>query len=175
MPTNRRRIPRSRTKIDIPDYQIKYLETGQKPTVQEDFFDFLYGGFDQEEIWREVKAQIMARCKPGTRPFGWWKFDSPKQPPKSDAWFEGTLPQPRQQVSGSGIPDFEKYPVFVPAFVFGVPSRWYQIDRSDPPYFEAQATYLVRMNLLTLAERRKLTEKDYEPESLFTIIGDPAR
>ena len=37
------------------------------------------------------------------------------------------------------------------------------LDPDDPPRFESQASYLKRHGLLTKAEEKQLTDKDFEP------------
>jgi hypothetical protein len=40
------------------------------------------------------------------------------------------------------------------------------VDPDDPPIFESQAAYLQRNNLLLPGERERLTEADFEPETV---------
>jgi hypothetical protein len=38
------------------------------------------------------------------------------------------------------------------------------VDVDDPPVFESQASYLLRLGLLDASERRRLTAADFAPE-----------
>jgi hypothetical protein len=76
-------------------------------------------------------AQHVAE-RPGSRPFGWWRYESK---------------QPRQQR--------EEGPEAIgPADWFGMPSKY----RGEPPamMFESERDYLSRLGMLTEAERRAL-------------------
>lgn len=48
------------------------------------------------------------------------------------------------------------------------------IDPRNPPKFESQATYLDRHGLLLPGERRRLTERDFRPETLAVADDDEA-
>jgi hypothetical protein len=49
------------------------------------------------------------------------------------------------------------------------------IDENDSPRYESQAAYLERHGLLTPAERRRLTEKDFAPEVVGVRLAGKGR
>jgi hypothetical protein len=85
--------------------------------------------------WRQLRGEIMARHlaeRPGSRPWGWWKFDSREA---------------RRQIEEGPEP-------IGPADWFGCPSKF----RGEPPalMYESERDYLARLGLLTEAEQRAL-------------------
>ena len=85
------------------------------------------------EVWGDVGEEITAahiRHKPGTRPWGWWKFDAPG---------------PRRRLGGTGE--------MTGPLAFGRPWQTAGIDPYDEPTYEGEADYLERLNLLTDGER----------------------
>ena len=102
---------------------------------------------------------------PGTRPAFWWKFTSPR-------WvdFDPIQGEPRRRLGGGGEAeqtrraDSLRHDLL--AWDRGVPIRWTDIDPTDPPTFESQATYLQRHWLLTPDEAERLTPADFEPEAV---------
>lgn len=159
MPTNRKRMPRSRANPEIPDVVTEFLKTGQEP--ESDHPDalnlFLLRNPESEELeklWKEAKGDIMAswkRSKPGTRPFAFWLFDAP---------------EPRRRIGGKGIADFEHYPAIWPCLKWGLPQYWHNFNESDPPKFESEASYLRRHGLLFKSEEKRLTAADFEPDAI---------
>ena len=105
---------------------------------------------------------VWVQDHPGTRPSCWWRFSAPAH---------------RERVGGTGDPAFEHL-AYVPRYRLGIPVDWMDrwaaeyyekgiaFDPSEPPRFEAQATYLQRLGLLLPGERRRLTPADFEPERL---------
>ena len=150
MATKRQRRGRGRHE-GISDSTIRYLLTGAWP-VDDDWLDeFVTSEAEIAADWRELGADLVAehvKAHPGTRPAGWWMFDSP---------------EPRRRLGGTGEP-------FEDSFARGLPEFWESIDRADPPRFESEAAYLARHNLLSTSERRRLTPADFEPE---VIAVDP--
>ncbi|MGE4194623.1 MAG: hypothetical protein AB7E51_14640 [Pseudodesulfovibrio sp.] len=163
MPTNRRRrtrefngcVPR------LAAWQKKGLLTGEDDGTGHgwDRFGFFYGTqgmvpgkcLSMEEAWRHFGSHLLAewiREHPGTRPYGWWRFEAP---------------EPRRRLGGEGDPAYM-------GVTFGVPDGWCEgdFDPSDPPVYESQAAYLDRHGLLTEAERRALEKCSgaFEPEVL---------
>jgi hypothetical protein len=119
------------------------------------------------ELWDRCGEHVLREWTavyPGTRPQSWWKFDAPRMAPgRWPGWFfDGKLPEPRRMLSGAGVPAWERYNL-VPRYELGVPScKWVDYDQNDPPTFESQAAYLRRHELLTPAERKQLSAKDYD-------------
>ena len=137
-----------------------------------------------KNAWESCREEIMPewiKKHPVTRPFGWWKFDGPRQQDQgSGAWFEGTLPEPRQRLGGIGRPASDVL-AYVPCFDKGRPTRWISkeeedgynfegvaIDPNNPPVFESVAVYLQRLDLLTPAEKVHLRKHPelMEPEKI---------
>jgi hypothetical protein len=144
----------------------------------------------------EILADWIAK-NPGKRPHAWWEYDAPRWARKFDAFWDGTLPEPRIRLGGKGTPSFEALNI-VPYFRRVIPRSWvsdfdvayyngrakdvhghrigteYQeghfphdaIDPEDPPTFESQSSYLDRHGLLSAAERKRLTDVDFEPEAI---------
>jgi hypothetical protein len=116
-----------------------------------------------ELIWREHADEIVAhfaRRWAGTRPALWWRWDAPG---------------PRKRLGGVGTPAHECR-AYAPNFEFGIPSLWRlpgdhltrgtPIDPEDPPAFESEAAYLLRLNLLLPDELARLLPEDFDPEEI---------
>jgi len=108
-------------------------------------------------LWDAMREKLLAdwlRARPGTRPWGWWAFDST---------------EPRLRLGGIGKP------MNTFNLAFGVPNWWplpewtafrglfTPIDTDDPPAYESEATYLRRLDLFEPGEAERLTERDYAP------------
>lgn len=114
-----------------------------------DFFGDSFGGDEElrQRAWRLFREQILAlwtKYKPGTRPWAWWHYDAPGS---------------RLRLGGEGIACGEKTR-------FGVPCRWENIARDNPPLYESEAAFLSRYGLLADKERRALTEEDLNPKGI---------
>lgn len=186
MATNRNRRTRSINKFTIHPAELYYLQHGTLDGAppHNEFLDFT----DDAEwlhLWERSRDEIMAgwlKEYPATRPYGWWKFDAPKEP--IEGWdYEHFNSAQRQRVGGTGTPSHEVLNVWG-GFSFGIPNSWVEpwaesyyngrskdihgnpigtkykeghfkgraIDPNDPPRFESQAAYLNRHGLLTPAE-----------------------
>ena len=95
--------------------------------------------------WFEHRDEIMARCsadhdqhhyKPGTRPSGWWDYQSP---------------EPRRNLGGPYLQNGE-------GFWFGHPDSYSSPDPENPPVWESQISYLRRLNLLEPGEEARALE-----------------
>ncbi len=126
-------------------------------------------------VWDPAKDPILQdwiRKFPGTRCSWWWLFDAPrlsaeeaKRHEWDDSYFLPQICEPRKRISGSGIPAHE-IEGLVPEFDCGIPVDWRETDPRNPPTFESQAEYLRRHDLLTPEEKRRLKQKDFEPEKI---------
>jgi hypothetical protein len=132
------------------------------------------------ETWRDDLLAAWVAAHPGSRPHAWWQVDAPG-------------PRERRGGTGTPAHEVLAYaPVYdcgIPAYwvttwdatyyrgeavdVAGNPIgleyrgrdfRGVPIDPEDPPRFESEAAYLARHELLTDAERARLTSADFEPE-----------
>ena len=143
--------------------------------------------FGIQELWQTQRNEVLAEWtehSPGTRPRCWWAWDAPRQPTGTHpgCWYDGLLPELRQRVGGIGTPLYHVL-AYAPDFRFGIPAGWvtdavvesyagtsfagFAISNSDPPRFEAQASYLERHRLLLPGERRRLTETDFALEPIW--------
>jgi hypothetical protein len=110
---------------------------------------------------------------PCKRPYWFYQFIVPRQPDRGTGiFYEGTLPEPRKRLGGSG--EFHKD--YVPSYRWGMPHHyhWSTFDANDPPLFESQAEYLERWNLLTQQEKKWLKEhpEAREPEAYIMSEND---
>src|SRR5262249_53035994 len=74
--------PMSRRRRTIPTFTEKrWLVSGRPYCIP-----FLQGGEWAQRLWKEFGEAITARHitkHPGTRPWGWWKYDAPQRPDSS--------------------------------------------------------------------------------------------
>ncbi len=121
------------------DWKMEYFRAGQGQ-IEAAGLDFI--------IWRRAKGEssamladwnscrdvIMARWMlehPGTRPFGWWLFDAPRQALEGNGCFwDGKFAEPRQRVGGVGTPQHELLN-YLPSFRVGVPSSWVSLRQQE--------------------------------------------
>jgi hypothetical protein len=92
---------------------------------------------------------------PGTRPARWWEYSAP---------------EPRRRLGGTGTP-LHECSAYIAPFEYGIPSAWRThgdyftsgtpIDPADPPRFESEAKYLLRLGLLLPGERERLCPRDF--------------
>lgn len=128
----------------IEPWLIYFLVHGEMPAETDginkiDAFVLEYERERREQIWKEVKDKILkdfVKNHPCQRPWAWWEFDAPRWNQKFDAWFDGTLPEPRQRLGGIGDPDFEHL-AYVPRFSFGLPLSF--VDQWDVDYYNGRA------------------------------------
>ena len=129
-----------------------------------------------DKLWEAHGAwatREFARRYPGQRPPEWWKRESP---------------EPRRRLGGVGCSMFGAPGGYTRGnFAYGIPvswpwdgladmfrqmdlekggdgSRWQRYDPADPPRYEAEATYLKRLELLLPGELKRLGPEDFEPE-----------
>lgn len=93
-------------------------------------------------LWEANRMQLLADWileKPGTRPWGWWRFDSPAEL--------------RRRIGGIGTALTERLGGGSPHF-FGMPSCYAgDYEDKNPPKFESERDYLARHGLLTRVEK----------------------
>jgi hypothetical protein len=175
----KRRIPKGRTKLEISPALWAWLNderTGERDS--ETKFEILAlershrnaknGSEDKLlTLWLAVRDELLARWyvdHPGSRPGFWWVLEAPRQP-KGDGScrYEGTLPEPRHRVGGTGVTAWDRGLAIVPCFSFGLPTAWSTFDENAPPRFESEAAYLDRHGLLTPAEKKRLKSAAFQP------------
>jgi hypothetical protein len=156
---------------------------------------------DARARWEQVRAGLLAsyiHAHPGTRPWAWWRFDSPRAtvlprvgvlPP----WLSAITCEPRRRLAGTGTAVCEVLNCS-PEFAFGRPTHFLDADllaayqrrgndlagaepyaASDPPVYESEAEYLRRHALLEPAAARRLTPADFEPEIVEQDDGAAVR
>jgi hypothetical protein len=128
---------------------LRWLLTGKFNT-----WYFMVREREPEDIWaehRDAAVQHHIRREPGSRPLLWWRYSAP---------------EPRQRLGGTGTPSS-------PEFIYGVPRYWrfagdhlsggVVLSESDPPTYEAEASYLRRLGLLLPGELRRIPRDDFNP------------
>ena len=122
---------------------------------------------NNEALWNLHRAVILSehiKTAPGTRPSLFWKYDAPRIPVGTfpGCFYDGKLPEPRKQLGGIGVPDYE-VKCTKPSFSYGIADIWAGIDEDDLPLFESQAAYLKRNGFLLPGEERR---SDFEPDAV---------
>lgn len=113
------------------------------------------------EIWAEHEPVVVAwhvRHWPGSRPMRWWQYSAP---------------EPRRRLGGVGD-ELSSVTAYMPSWHYGIPSQWRvrgdyfsrgtAIDPSNPPAYEAEASFLLRHRLLLPGERERLRARDFKRE-----------
>jgi hypothetical protein len=124
--------------------------------------------FAEKELpaaWEAVRDDVLGehvREHPGTRPRGWWLYDAPAERQKLSGTGE-TWGMSLTGLTPTGL--YNNYPR--PDEINSPYLKGYPINPDDPPVFEAQATYLDRLGVFLPGERRRLTAKDFEPETFM--------
>jgi hypothetical protein len=138
MPTNRtrrRRAPEPEVSANVR----AYLLTGDHDKGGFEVFR-LWGSQERcKATWESVKAELLPewiRLHPCSRPWAWWELDAPRWTRTFDAFWDGTLPEPRRRLGGIGTPDFEVL-ASVPHFDRGIPTRW--VNQRDADYYNGRA------------------------------------
>jgi hypothetical protein len=140
-------------------------------TDEHDFWEMYLVGYESELArlwagWRDGILDGFVATNPGRRPRGFWQYEVAAEPLRKRVGGSGVaIHMPRRAISGRLPPavtaDWFRFPL-------GVPSRWDResLVANDPPIYESQASYLLRLGLLLSGERQRLTERDFEPETL---------
>jgi hypothetical protein len=167
---------------------VKRRTDKRRSELTEDEADWLRGGdggHDQKyfstsddlaALWREFADDIVKEhiaTSPGTRPERWWSYSAP---------------EPRRRLGGIGTPCHERL-AHVLRLQLGVPVDWIMaddvstyeligsplevpaLDPAKPPMYESEAAYLQRLELLQPGERKRLTPKDFNRQSVIDILG----
>jgi hypothetical protein len=170
MPTTRVRTRRPVQRVELSEAVTRYLLTGKTTPGDWDVF-ILSGSKDKlRAAWAKARRDLLPACireAPGRRPFAWWVCDAPRWTERFNAYFDGTIMEPRQRIGGSGVAERDRYPAIIPRFFRGIP-YFIEVDPADPPTFESEAAYLHRHGLLTPTETKWLTAhpEAMEPEAV---------
>ena len=104
-------------------------------------YQFINGEARVLRDWDMMKEKIMEiwlEHLPGTRPWGWWRFESPE----------------RRECLNHNISDMPKWA----RYLFGCPTLWTRQQQracgEDVPEYESEYNFLLRHNLLTDEERQ---------------------
>lgn len=124
-------------------------------------------------LWKKLRDIVLKEWIkefPGTRPAAWWAYDAPRQSRGTfpGCFYDGQLSEPRKQLSGAGVPAWTVLNL-VPSFAYGLPTAWADLDESDEPQFESQASYLKRFKLFERGEANRLSAADFLPEVLGEV------
>jgi hypothetical protein len=139
-----RKIVKRKNRIEQESpWLLRFLATGKIPKPEEDGALKCWEMRGKEEYikkaWIKNRALIssdwIAR-KPGTRPWSWWRFDAPRWEREFNAWFNGTMPEPRKRLGGTGTPDYEHLSI-VPRFEYGIPIGY--VDAWLVEYYNGRA------------------------------------
>ena len=122
---------------------------------------------DFRDVWAEIRDEAVARYikqRPGTRPKGWWLYDAPELRRKLEGAGEVVGPDGE---AGYGVPDVI---LFRERVIDGEEYRFR--CNAGVCKIESEAAYLRRLKLLTPAERKRLTAKDYKPVEMEFLAED---
>lgn len=165
--TRRRRRPESREPLEAS--MRVYLLTGSDAEAvaaadeAEEFrglMQLLCLGMRHGALWEANRDELLAEWiadYPGSRPWGWWRYDA----------LEG-----RRMLAGTGQPILDYGREHVPSWrqFAGLPILR-ELQATDPPVFESEPATLRRLGVLTPAELRELTPADWEPVPMRVLPG----
>jgi hypothetical protein len=105
--------------------------------------------------WEILRGELLPKWiaeHPGTRPYAWWLFDAPERRQRTDGVqhpFDNRVRRQRIEAAGEGLKKtgYELY--------YGRPRALVVKDDFEAEY-ESEMAYLMRLDLLTDAERREL-------------------
>lgn len=149
MATNRTKRTRGRRKLSVSPTVWALMNDQPIPPDGNKFESFILGssaartqGQSLQDYWLKYRDKILEEWiqeKPGTRPSCWWRFDAPRwnNPEHEGCYFQGTIPEPRRRLGGTGTPAYECL-AYVPAFSFGIPNTW--VTNFDEEYYNGRAT-----------------------------------
>jgi len=119
---------------------VEYLLTGKQPKKEDAWWEiFALTGEKESAAWEDLRDELLAdwiREHAGSRPWGWWTFDAPRWGKIFGAFWDGTLPEPRLRLGGTGTPAFEAL-AYAPSFTRGVPDSW--VSDFDVSYYNGRS------------------------------------
>ena len=142
MPTNRRMRSIKNPAIDPAEiYFLQYGTSEGGPPYEHlkvKLFQRGGDGVKWKPAWEKVREEVMAawiKKHPGTRCWAWWEIDAPRWERKFNSWFDGTKPEPRQRIGGTGTEDYEAL-AYAPYFDKGIPTGW--VSKFDEEYYNGR-------------------------------------
>ena len=147
MATNRTRRKRNRKDVAALDSTImEYFFTGTIPERETPAWDLhISRHFDSgqaiREAWTAHRETLMAEWigkHPGSRPWGWWRYEAPAEPVENSKvippgqWSDTH----RQRIGGTGTPSHEVLAI-APHFDRGIPESW--VDKRLEDYYNGRA------------------------------------
>jgi hypothetical protein len=173
----KRRAGKVHTSGELIEVEMAYLEDRPLPPDASFEDDSAYWSMDRDDgaqeafrpgrpsvadMWQAMGADIVEEWlqeRPGSRPAVWWRYDAPE--PRRRL---GGVGEPGWPDLHCGVPNHWAWPTSIAGGEFtGGPAR---CDPADPPVFESQAAYLQRHGLLHDGEAERLTDADFEPQSI---------
>jgi hypothetical protein len=171
MATNRQKRTRNLIKIPTSKTAWAILTDSPLPDDHNPWEAFQLEGDGCRHLWELHRGLILDEWisnRPCSRPSCWWQFDAPRwhNPKDMDCFWYGKLSEPRQRISGTG----SLHRAFVPLFDKGIPQLWdaKSLDAGDPLFFESEAAFLQRHDLLTDTEKKwlKTNKQALKPEKI---------
>lgn len=144
------RRPKNRA-AEISPALYDYLRDGDYVAGTEGSFDVLLrSGRNQAGLrddWDAARDDLLVEwidAHPGTRPWGWWRFDAPRWPREDwpdrmrdyGPWADDLFAEPRRRLGGIGTPNHECLN-YLPPFARGVPSSW--VDPFSVCYYNGRS------------------------------------
>lgn len=173
MPTNRKRITR-KLKSVLTDNVRRYLETGESTENDVDVYILQVAPEQLRDSWESQKEIIMPEWiekYPGTRPFAWWEFTSPRWERKFEAYYDGKLPEPRLMIGGVGTPIYDVLS-YMPHFSFGIPTGW--VTKWDEDYYNGRAKDIHGKIIPTNYKEGNFAGKGVDPDDPPTFESQAA-
>ena len=148
--------------------ELNYLFTGDSAGDTDVFLDLECNGGDRD-LWAAEGGELLKEWiadAPGSRPWAWWRFDSPKRtiPGVTLTAFQADhLREMRLHVGGSGKLQHGPSSTVLLVSRFGVPPL-VDVDPDDPPLIESEASFLRRFGLFLPGEEKRVPADAYEPQ-----------
>jgi hypothetical protein len=143
----------------------RWLLTGQRHGP----WYWLFRKDPPEIIWAEHAEIVLAhfvKRHPGTRPWLWWKI---------------VAREPRRRLGGTGDSLDSCTNLRETPYDYGVPWHWRREDdpfkhgtplsADDPPRYESEASYLLRLDLLEPGELKRIPRIEFQPE-VIRVVDD---
>ena len=139
--------------FEITKEMLEFFHTGRETIDM-----FLLGSTETgREQWEYHKEKVLAdwvKDSPGSRPFAFWEYDSPRHPTKFIPINVNDVKMVERQYIRWGVTHFPGPETF-----------------PEPPYlFESEAAYLRRKKLLMRSELERIKPADFEPREFYPLF-----